>query len=194
MPTVATRLRRDFVSVLCLVRAHALLHQATRARDEHGRIVATAADYAAVHELLDDLVAEGVDASVSPATRDTVEAVRALLADGAEHTSVKRIADRLEVGRSATYDRVRRALSAGFLVNVAKENERGLKIALGAELPAGGKFLPDPAEVVRSCPDRAPGQLSGSTVRDSDESSGRPGRPDAPGRTRERAPDSRGAS
>ena len=79
MPTVATRLRRDFVSVLCLVRAHAMLHQATRERDERGRIVATVADYAAVHELLDDLVAEAVDASVSPATRDTVEAVRELL-------------------------------------------------------------------------------------------------------------------
>ena len=181
MPTVATRLRRDFVSVLCLVRACALLHQCTRARDEQGRIVATTGDYAAVHGLLDDLVAEGVDASVSPATRDTVEAVRGLLADRAEHTSVTRLADRLEVGRSATYDRVRRALAAGFLVNVARENERGLKIALGAELPvAGGKFLPDPAEVVRLCPDRAPGQLSGSTVRDSDDSSGRPGRPTSP--------------
>ena len=180
MPTVATRLRRDFVSVLCLVRACALLHQCTRARDEQGRIVATADDYAAVHGLLDDLVAEGVDASVSPATRDTVETVRALL-EHAEHTSVKRIADRLEVGRSATYDRVRRALTAGFLVNVAKEHERGLKIALGAELPAaGGKFLPDPAEVVRSRPDAAPGQFFGSTMRDSDDLSGRPGRPDTP--------------
>jgi hypothetical protein len=79
MPTVATRLRRDFVSVLCLTRAHALLHQATRERDAQGRIVATIADYAAIRDLLDDLVAEAVDASVSAATRDTVEAVRELL-------------------------------------------------------------------------------------------------------------------
>ena len=83
------------------------------------------------------------------ATRDTVETVRALLEDGHEHTSVKRIADRLEVGRSATYDRMRRALTAGFLVNVAKENEPGLKIALGAELPRRRQV---PARPGRSCP------------------------------------------
>jgi hypothetical protein len=41
MPTGATRLRRDFVSMLCLIRASALLHQVNRERDEHGRIVAT---------------------------------------------------------------------------------------------------------------------------------------------------------
>ena len=116
----------------------------------------------------------------TPATRDTVETVRALLVHGVEHTSAKRIADSLAVGRSATYDRVRRALTAGFLVNVSKENERGLRSALGADLPAGGRFLPDPAEVVRLCPDRAPGQLLSSTVRDSDELSGRAGRPDTP--------------
>jgi hypothetical protein len=143
-----------------------------------GRIVATVADYAAVHALLDDLVAEAVDASVSAATRDTVEAVRDLLAEGnADHVVVKKIADRLAVGRSATYDRIRRALAAGFLVNAAKEGERGLKIALGAELPAGGEFLPSPAEVVRSRPDGAPGLANDITMRDSDELSGSPGRP-----------------
>ena len=61
---------------------------------------------------------------------------------------MKKIADRLAIGRSATYDRVRRALAAGFLVNVAKENERGLKIALGGELPPGGAFLPAPGDLV----------------------------------------------
>ena len=188
MPTVATRLRRDFVSVLCLVRAHAVLHQATRERDDRGQIIATIADYAAAHALLDDLVAEAVDASVSAATRDTVESVRELVTDDVPFTSVKKIADSLAVGRSATYDRVRRVLTAGFLVNVSKENERGLRIALGAELPAGGQFLPDPAEVVRSRPDGATGQLSGSTIGVSDELSGRPGRPVTPPEARNGQP------
>ena len=43
MPTSATRLRRDFISMLCLVRAHAILHQQTRRRDDAGRIIATVA-------------------------------------------------------------------------------------------------------------------------------------------------------
>jgi 5S rRNA maturation endonuclease (ribonuclease M5) len=150
MPDGAPRLRRDFISVLCLTRAHAILHQASRERDERGRIVAEIADYRAVHELLDAIVAEAVDASVSPATRETVGAVRELLDENEyiEHTSVKKITDVLGIGRSATYDRVRRALGGGFLVNLAKENERGLKIALGAESPAGGAFLPWPDDLV----------------------------------------------
>jgi hypothetical protein len=49
MPKGATRLRRDFVTLLCLVRAHAILHRATREQDAGGRIVATVeGDYAPV--------------------------------------------------------------------------------------------------------------------------------------------------
>ena len=47
-----------------LIRAHALLHQATRLKDESGRVVATLDDYRAVHALVADLVAEGIDATV----------------------------------------------------------------------------------------------------------------------------------
>ena len=53
IPPVAVRLRRDFGALLNLIRAHALLHQATRERDAEGRIVATIEeDYAAVRELV----------------------------------------------------------------------------------------------------------------------------------------------
>jgi hypothetical protein len=179
MPDGAPRLRRDFISVLCLIRSHAILHQATRDRDGGGRIVAEIADYRAVHDLLDAIVAEAVDASVSPATRETVEVVAGLLGENEyEHTSVKKISDRLGVGRSATYDRVRRALGAGYLVNLAKENERGLKIALGSELPADGAFLPAPDDlVVRVTSGEPSGLANAVAVRDSDELSGSPGRP-----------------
>jgi hypothetical protein len=65
---VAVRLRRDFGTVLALVRAHALLHQANRARDAEGRIVATLTDYGVIRELVADLLAEGVEASVPPSS------------------------------------------------------------------------------------------------------------------------------
>ncbi len=64
VPPVAVRLRRDFPAVLNLIRAHAVLHQATRARDERARIVASIEDYAAVRRLVADLVSEGVEAAV----------------------------------------------------------------------------------------------------------------------------------
>jgi hypothetical protein len=176
MPDGATRLRRDFVSMLNLIRAHALLHQATRGRDDQGRVVATVADYAAVHELMDDLIAEAVDATVSAATRETVQAVRDLLEeDGRDCVSVKKIADRLGIGKSATYDRVRRAAAAGYLANLTKKDERGWKVALGAELPAGGTFLPSPDDVFRVDSDGPTGKENGSTMAERVELSGLPG-------------------
>ena len=51
VPPVAVRLRRDFATVLNLIKAHAVLHQRTRERDAAGRIVATLADYAVVRDL-----------------------------------------------------------------------------------------------------------------------------------------------
>ena len=66
IPPVAVRLRRDFGSLLALVRAHAVLHQANRDRDADGRIVATLDDYAVVRGLVADVIAEGVGATVSP--------------------------------------------------------------------------------------------------------------------------------
>jgi hypothetical protein len=41
IPPVAVRLRRDFGALLNLIRAHAILHQASRERDAEGRIIAT---------------------------------------------------------------------------------------------------------------------------------------------------------
>ena len=82
IPPVAVRLRRDFGQLLALIRAHAILHQATRERDGEGRILATLEDYAVVRTLVLDVIAEGIDATVAPIVRETVAAVQTLLADG----------------------------------------------------------------------------------------------------------------
>jgi hypothetical protein len=175
MPAGATRLRRDFVSLLCLVRAHAVLHQARRDRDTGGRIIADVkGDYAPVRRLVGDVIAEGVEASVTTAMRETVESVHALLEDGKEFTSPKAVADQLGVGRSATYDRIRRALLAGYLVNEADKDERGMKLVVGAPLPGSDAFLPSPADVVRVMSEGAPGREQQASMPRSDDSSGSP--------------------
>ena len=56
VPPVAVRLRRDFRAVLSLVKSCAILHQASRERDEAGRVVATLEDYAIVRDLVVDIV------------------------------------------------------------------------------------------------------------------------------------------
>ncbi len=75
---VAVRLRRDFGSLLALIRAHAVLHQASRTRDDAGRIIAAVDDYAVVRALVADIIAEGVGATVSDMVRETVVAVAVL--------------------------------------------------------------------------------------------------------------------
>lgn len=51
-PARTTRDRRDQLKLLGLVGAHALLFQRQRERDAEGRVLATVADYAAIHRLL----------------------------------------------------------------------------------------------------------------------------------------------
>jgi hypothetical protein len=181
MPAGATRLRRDFVTLLCLVRAHAILHQAQRETDARGRIVATIdRDYAPVRALVSDLIAEGVEASVPQALRETVTAVRSLQDEGAANVSRRALAERLGVGRSATYDRVRRALLTGYLVNEAGRQERGMKLVVGAALPGEKDFLPLPDDVVRAVSGAPHERDSGSTVPPERGLSGHPADPAIP--------------
>src|ERR687885_203915 len=70
VPPVAVRLRRDFGALLKLIRAHALLHQTNRERDEEGRVVAGFDDYTVVRELVADLISEGVEVTVAPIVRE----------------------------------------------------------------------------------------------------------------------------
>ncbi|MEN8184960.1 MAG: hypothetical protein ABFS46_20760, partial [Myxococcota bacterium] len=56
-PTRPLRSRRDFRRLLTLIRAHAGLHQRQRERDDRDRVVAHVDDYAAVHPLLQAVLA-----------------------------------------------------------------------------------------------------------------------------------------
>lgn len=75
IPPVSVRLRRDFTAVLNLVAAHTILHQANRKFDDQDRIRATLKDYEAVRKLVNDIVSQGVEHTVSKTIRQTVEAV-----------------------------------------------------------------------------------------------------------------------
>ncbi len=142
IPPVAVRLRRDFGAVLALTRAHALLHQAGRVTDSHGRVVATLDDYAAVRELVADLVAEGVEATVPPTVRETVEAVRKLITAGVDETTVKAVATALTVDKSTALRRVQVAIERGHLKNLEDRKGRPARLVLGDPLPDDLAILP----------------------------------------------------
>ena len=155
IPPVAVRLRRDFPAVLALIRAHALLHQLNRDRDEHGQIVATLADYGAVRELVADLVADAAEHSVPDTVRQTVEQVRELTHQGGE-TSLAKVARALGLDKSAASRRVRVAVERGYLRNLEEKRGRSARLVVGEPLPEEQPILPAP-EVLQWCSDTAGG-------------------------------------
>jgi len=149
IPPVAVRLRRDFKMVLNLVRAHALLHQATRDRDEQGRIVATLDDYAAVRELVADLVADEVGATVAEATRAVVQAVQELCPAG-ETVGNKAVAEKLGIDTSSASRRLRVAAVKGYVRNLETKQGVTSKWVPGDPLPEHHELLPPP-EALQCC-------------------------------------------
>lgn len=142
VPPVAVRLRRDFKSVMALIRAHALLHQAQRERDAEGRIIASEADYAAVRELVLPAVSEGVRATVPATVRETVAAVEALAAEYREGVPASAVARLLRLDKSAARRRLLAACDEGYLVNQEERRGRPGRYVLGEELPEEHEILP----------------------------------------------------
>jgi hypothetical protein len=152
IPPLAVRLRRDFSAVLNLIRAHALLHQTNRERDDQGQVIATLGDYRIVRELVADLVAEGVDATVSETVRETVEVVRRLVDEGDDDAvSLVPIAEELELDKSAASRRVRTAISKGFVKNLEDTRGKPGRYVPGDEMPDDVVVLPTPEEVFQCC-------------------------------------------
>jgi len=178
IPPVAVRLRRDFTAVITLIRAHALLHQASRERDADGRIVAELSDYGVVRELVADLVADGVEASVPATVRETVGAIAELLrSEGADtpsdtratvqpHVGVADVARMLRVDKSVAWRRVQAAEFRGFVKNLEDKKGRPARLVLADALPVDLEILPtvarvqgctrDPGDTAPPPPDEAP--------------------------------------
>lgn len=144
VPPVAVRLRRDFATILNLIRAHAVLHQETRERDGDGCVVATVDDYAVVRGLVADLVADEVQAAVPETVRETVAAVRELVTAEEASVSYKHVGERLGLDKSSASRRCRQAVVAGYLKNL--ETRRGFpaQLVLGEPMPAEREVFPAP--------------------------------------------------
>lgn len=156
LPPLAVRLRRDFKTVLILVRAHALLHQASRRKDEQGRVIAEIEDYQVVRELVADLVAVGVEATVKQEVREVVDMVRRLLDEGREDVRQADLKSLLRLDKSAVSRRVAEAVDAGLLRNLEDRKGRPARLVIGDALPDNCEVLPTPEqlfgdEALRGC-------------------------------------------
>lgn len=151
IPPVAVRLRRDFNALLNLIKTHALLHQVHRERDMKGRFIATFDDYAAIRELIADIVSEGLETTVSVATRDTVRAVKELKQkDASSQVTFAGIAKELGVDKSTAKRRADAAIEKGYLKNEAQKGHPA-NIIVGEPLPEDQHILPSEAELKRRC-------------------------------------------
>jgi hypothetical protein len=141
---IAVRQRRDFGALLTLICSHALLHRASRDRDQTGAITATTSDYAAVRELVADVFAEGIEPTVPATVRETVDAVAALRMD---EVSLGKLAAKLALDKSVTSRRLRDATDRGYLVNLETRRARPARIVVGDPMPEMLKLLPEPCEL-----------------------------------------------
>ena len=148
VPPVAVRLRRDFGAVLTLIQAHALLHQLTRDRNDDGRIVATLDDYAAVRDLVADIVSEGVGAAVSETTRATVEAIADLAPLHPEGVTAAVLGDKLGLDKSAARRRLYVAGGGDYVKNLEERRGRPGRWVIAEPLPEQVEILPPPTALV----------------------------------------------
>jgi len=148
VPPVAVRLRRDFGAILYMIRAHAVLHQAMRERDEGGRIIATLDDYARVRELVADLASEGVGATVPATVRETVGKLILLYDDNErEPVTIKDVAEELKLDESAAWRRVRAARDRGYTKNLEDRRGRPAQLVPGEPMPEDTQILPTVLEL-----------------------------------------------
>ena len=147
IPPAATRLRRDFGALLALIRTHALLHRATRDRDEEGRTIASIEDYEVVRDLVADLISEGVGRTVSPETRETVQAVERLAPDHDDGVRQTALAAELRLDRGTVSRRVRKALDGGYLRNLEEKRGKPHRLLVDDPLPDEQVILPEPEEL-----------------------------------------------
>jgi len=136
VPHSATRMRRDFPQLLQAVKTIAMIHQMQREKDDLGRIVASVDDYASARWLLEEVFTTTVHDGVTPAIRETVEAVAKLSTDFGP-VSEQALVKELGLAKSTISYRVKRAIQGGYLVNQTTQRNQPAQLIVGSPLPDG---------------------------------------------------------
>jgi hypothetical protein len=144
VPHDQVRMRRDFTQLLTLIQAHAVLYQRQRKLADDGRIIATIDDYAAVYELVAPIFQAIAAGGVTKQVRETVQAVQDLTPEPGDTATVLQVAQHIGIDKSAASRRNKRAIKAGFVVNLEDKQGRPLKLRLGDPLPKERPALPAP--------------------------------------------------
>ncbi len=170
IPKSAVKMRREAPRFRVLLDAHAVLHQASRKRDERGRIVATLDDYEAVKRLVDPFVGTASEQGVKEQVRATVEAAAGIVADSeGKSFTVKELQAALKKDNGSTNRRIRAAHP--YLVELDEKRGRSKLYGLGDELPLKVDALPSGDELCKSATGSSPRGESRSGAEDGAEES-----------------------
>ena len=122
----APRLRRDFSQILLAIKAHALINQQRRDRDDRGQIVADLdLDYVPVAKLMGGIMSEASGVGIEPQLQQTIDAVKLTTATKSrdEGATAFEIATQLKLDKSAAWRRLGVAMNKGYVANL--ETRRG---------------------------------------------------------------------
>ncbi len=170
IPPLMVRFRRDVGSLFTFIKASALLHQAQRQKDAHGRVVATVADYTLAYPIFSKVMAE----SAGKAVPDNVRAVVNLVAERAgaagkkpEGMRFKRvevagyaaevtvsgneIGNATGIGKWAAVRAIHTAIELGLLANNETRQRKPFRLILKHTVDEVGiALLPDPKTIIPS--------------------------------------------
>jgi len=150
LPDSSVRMRREAIRVRNLICAHAMLHQASRKRDEQDRIIATLEDYEAVRVLIEDIVGATAEKSVRPEVRETVEAAQTII-ESEEHDHPGVTISEMEAKLNRDYSTTSRRMKSAspYLVELEEKRGRSKQFGIGTDLPAEANTLPTVDEVCK---------------------------------------------
>ena len=158
------RFRRDVGALFNFIKASAILHQAQRKVDAHGRVVATLADYAVAYPIFSKVLAQTSGRSVTDNVRAVVDLITARAAPLAAKAtggkfsrtgatgassevelSSEQIGIATGLGKSAAYRAVRSAIDLGFLLNNETRPRKPYRLVVRQPIDqAAAALLPHP--------------------------------------------------
>ena len=168
IPPRMVRFRRDVGALFSFIKASAILHQAQRKLDTDGRLVATAADYAAAYPIFSRVLAQTSGQGVTDNVRAVVDLIAARAAPIATKTagarfartgaasagaevelSSEQIGTLTGIGKSAAYRAIKAAIDQGFLVNNETRPRKPFRLAVRQRIDeTAAALLPHPDTLV----------------------------------------------
>ncbi len=154
-PNIGIRARRDFVQLLNLIMASAILHQRQRKADEFGNVVATLEDYRIVRGLIaETLEANLTEGGITKAQRQAVVALAKLYEETKDHFGDKEPVTAAQVGKALGIDRtsalrrLRAPIERGFVEDQdAGKKGKPHRYSPGEPMPPEARALPTLEEI-----------------------------------------------